>query len=702
MKMTIEKFFRTLLAAVFAVGLATEIFAASPGELHYQGKVTNSAGVPLPDGTVNLVFSLWNAANGGAKFVGSDVTVNNVPIANGVFAANFVPPLATIQANTTVYLQVEVNGKVFDTPRQRLVAAPFALSIAGDSVRTAEIKDGEVALVDMDTANVDTRYATLATAQPISAVKTFSAAPSFTAAGTPFSVTNSGLVANLNADLLDGQTGSFYQNASNLSAGTVPNARVDGSSITKMGNTFNGSGELIKFSPGTTNYPAGDGSAISNVNASGVANNSVDTNKILDGEVALVDMDTANVDTRYATLATAQPISAVKTFSAAPSFTAAGTPFSVTNSGLVANLNADLLDGQTGSFYTNAGNLTGSIPNAAIDSSSITKMGNTFNSGSELLQLSGGLVPNANVDGSSITKMGSAFGGNNQLLKLSATGLVPNANVDGSSITKMGNTFNSGTNLLQLTGGLVPNANVDGSSITKMGNTFNSGTNLLQLTGGLVPNANVDGSSITKMGNNFNGNGQLVKFPTGATTYPAGNGSALTSLTAGNISAGSLGPNVIASSVAVNSITNAQVSAAAAISASKIVGGTFGSGTDFQIAAGDSLGIGVAPSNTLQVNGPIATKIRSVSANTSLDATDSIVIVDTSGGNRTITLPVMDATTAGRELKIFNVGTNNLTIQRQGGSEKINNANSLTSTTRYEVFVVVGDGSDWWAAKLTP
>lgn len=62
----------------------------------------------------------------------------------------------------------------------------------------------------------------------------------------------------------------------------------------------------------------------------------------------------------------------------------------------------------------------------------------------------------------------------------------------------------------------------------------------------------------------------------------------------------------------------------------------------------------------------------------------------------------MDATTAGRELKIFNIGNNNLTIQRQGGSEKINNVNSLTSTTRYEAFVVVGDGSDWWASKLTP
>jgi peroxiredoxin len=212
-----------------------------------------------------------------------------------------------------------------------------------------------------------------------------------------------------------------------------------------------------------------------------------------------------------------------------------------------------------------------------------------------------------------------------------------------------------------------------------------------------------DAESHTSIAVNAVTNPSIVSMAASKLTgaLPAISGASLTNLTAANISAGSLGGSVIASSVAVNSISNAQVAAGAAISASKIVGGTFGSGTDFQIAAGDSLGIGVAPSNTLQVNGPIATKIRSVSANTSLDATDSIVIVDTSGGSRTISLPAMDATTAGRELKIFNVGTNNLTLDTPGG-EKINNANTVVSTTRYEAFIVVGDGADWWASKLTP
>jgi len=41
----------------------------------------------------------------------------------------------------------------------------------------------------------------------------------------PLTVTSNTLVTNLNADLLDGQEGSFYTNASNLASGTVPDAR---------------------------------------------------------------------------------------------------------------------------------------------------------------------------------------------------------------------------------------------------------------------------------------------------------------------------------------------------------------------------------------------------------------------------------------------------------------------------------------------
>lgn len=42
----------------------------------------------------------------------------------------------------------------------------------------------------------------------------------------PFAIQSTTVVANLNADLLDGQHGSYYQNASNLSSGTLPEARL--------------------------------------------------------------------------------------------------------------------------------------------------------------------------------------------------------------------------------------------------------------------------------------------------------------------------------------------------------------------------------------------------------------------------------------------------------------------------------------------
>jgi hypothetical protein len=50
------------------------------------------------------------------------------------------------------------------------------------------------------------------------------------ATGTaPLVITSTTAVTNLNADLLDGQHGSYYQNAGNLNAGTVPLARLSGS-----------------------------------------------------------------------------------------------------------------------------------------------------------------------------------------------------------------------------------------------------------------------------------------------------------------------------------------------------------------------------------------------------------------------------------------------------------------------------------------
>jgi len=52
-------------------------------------------------------------------------------------------------------------------------------------------------------------------------------------AGTTLQVDNTALVTNLNADRLDSQQGSFYQDAANLNAGVLLNARVQQSNVTQ-------------------------------------------------------------------------------------------------------------------------------------------------------------------------------------------------------------------------------------------------------------------------------------------------------------------------------------------------------------------------------------------------------------------------------------------------------------------------------------
>jgi hypothetical protein len=99
---------------------------------------------------------------------------------------------------------------------------------------------------------------------------------------SPNAVYSLGAGSAANATLLNSQPASFYLNASNLTAGTVPDARLSNS----------------------------------------------------------VDLVNA-----------AQTIGAVKTFSVAPAFTTAGAPFTVTSTTLVANLNADRLDGLNSSDF---------------------------------------------------------------------------------------------------------------------------------------------------------------------------------------------------------------------------------------------------------------------------------------------------------------------------------------------------------------
>lgn len=92
--------------------------------------------------------------------------------------------------------------------------------------------------------------------------------------------------------------------------------------------------------------------------------------------------------------------------------------------------------------------------------------------------------------------------------------------------------------------------------------------------------------------------------------------------------------------------------------------------------------------------GPVA--ISTKTGNYSLMLTDNVIIVDATSGAVTISLPLSASATG----HIFYVKkkdpTANAVIIQANGSELIDGSNTLTTTTQYESFTLVTDGTQWW------
>jgi hypothetical protein len=95
-------------------------------------------------------------------------------------------------------------------------------------------------------------------------------------------------------------------------------------------------------------------------------------------------------------------------------------------------------------------------------------------------------------------------------------------------------------------------------------------------------------------------------------------------------------------------------------------------------------------------NGSFATKVSTVSVNTTLGVDHHVVLVDASGGARTITLP--DAMTcAGRQyiIKKIDSSANAVTITPQTG-QTIDGQPSISITTQYDYRRFVSNGANWY------
>ncbi|MCG3127948.1 MAG: hypothetical protein CHACPFDD_02821 [Phycisphaerae bacterium] len=223
------------LAAVVA-SLASAALAQTPMStaFTYQGYLTDSGAAA--DGAYDFEFTLYDAVAAG-NLIGGPVYGNDLVVSDGLFTAT-IDFGANPFDGKDLWLEIGVrpgaSGGAYTTlsPRQPLTPTAYALYAS---------KTG--AAGDADT--VDTFHA--------NAVPTANMLLPLDAAGKfPNGVLNCGGGGGLDADLLDGQHGAFFQNASNLNTGTLPDARLSGTysnalALSSTMNSFTGNGAGLFF-----------------------------------------------------------------------------------------------------------------------------------------------------------------------------------------------------------------------------------------------------------------------------------------------------------------------------------------------------------------------------------------------------------------------------------------------------------------------
>ncbi|QYK47127.1 MAG: tail fiber domain-containing protein [Phycisphaeraceae bacterium] len=221
------------MACSLASALIISNAAAQPvgNGFTYQGELRN-AGI-VANGTYDLRFRLYDALASGAQ-VGPSLCVDNVPIADGKFTVEL--DFGTVFAGSTRYLEIDVRqdtglgcgsgtGFVTLAPRQRIATTPYAAyALTAASATTA------------------------------------------TSAASATTALSAGNSTNLN-----GQPASFYTNATNLTAGTLPDTRLSSNVTTLSGTqTFSGVKTFSAtplFNAGGAPFAVSSSARVANLNA---------------------------------------------------------------------------------------------------------------------------------------------------------------------------------------------------------------------------------------------------------------------------------------------------------------------------------------------------------------------------------------------------------------------------------------------------
>lgn len=221
---------------VDGAGTALEFATLSgTGDLLADGTVPLTANWDVGAFSITALTFTSDVVTGTAPFTVASTTVVtnlNADTVDGIEGAAF------LQKDGSVALTANWDAGSFKITAQQLesdvITGTAPLVVASTTVvpnLNADQVDGldSTAMVLVDgsqalTANWDVGAFTVTGTRFISDIATGTA---------PFGASSTTLVTNLNADLLDGQEGSYYRDASNLNAGTLADARVAESNVTQ-------------------------------------------------------------------------------------------------------------------------------------------------------------------------------------------------------------------------------------------------------------------------------------------------------------------------------------------------------------------------------------------------------------------------------------------------------------------------------------
>ncbi|QQS36603.1 MAG: hypothetical protein IPM56_01215 [Ignavibacteriales bacterium] len=231
---------KILFTVLFLFSVINIFSQGIPGTINYQGVLKDNSGVVVPDGDYNITFRIYLVSAGGVE-VWSET--KSVPVYGGVFSTvlGSVNPI-NIDFNVQLYVGISIASDPELTPRIQLTSVPYSLiskTVPDNSLTANKINSGEV-------------------------VKSVN-----------------GLKDNVN-----------------IVAGTNVTITPVGNNITISSTGTGGGGTITGVSAGTGLFGGGtSGNVTLSVQASGItntllANNSVTSNKIVDGTLVAADIST--------------------------------------------------------------------------------------------------------------------------------------------------------------------------------------------------------------------------------------------------------------------------------------------------------------------------------------------------------------------------------------------------------------------------